>query len=196
MPEPVMEDGGGRLDDPNLWKGIATIVPVQSSEQAPFLAGNVRINVAKALESVYRSAALVIRLKSVVMTGDASVLLDMPGEFFSLVISTLDAVREKMDPLTYVACVALSRNEEGLEDSELETTIAELLDNEAGEHFPWYLGLTKGLLETARTNYGAWRGIEKLRISLVSDGWAKPVTGDTSTPRIQLVPRNFTWGLS
>lgn len=196
MPEPAMEDKRDRLDNPNLWKGIATVVPVQSPEQAPLLGANVRINVAKALESVYRSAALVIKLKGAVVTGDTGALLDMPDEFFSLVISTLDAVREKMDPLTYVACVALSRNEDGLDDRELETAIADLLDKDAGGHFPWYLGLTKNLLDSARTNLRALAGIEKLRASLVSDRWAESATGDTSGTRIKLVPRNFTWRAS
>jgi hypothetical protein len=105
---------------------------------------NFRVNVAKAFRAAWTTAKICFTAKKIALTGSVGPadIIGIATDIYTAVVSTLDALRERMHPLEYTACIVLSGSHD-LTPTEFEQQLTEFLV--AGSHadLPWYIGLTR-----------------------------------------------------
>jgi len=154
---------------------------------------NFRINVAKALKAAFLSTKTYIKAKVMIVTGtvNPAEALGMAKDVWDIVVTTLDALRERMGELEYVACVVLSGFEDGVSREDFEKELKDVLASELPPETPWYLGLTTTRLETARNSFKAVKNFDEVLQLLRDEDWLDEAGG-----KYKFKPRHYTWGFS
>jgi hypothetical protein len=132
-------------------------------------------------------------VKKIVLTGTLhpTEVLGIASDVYNIIVTTLDALREKMHPLEYTACVVLSSSPDGMTHQEFEKELTNFLVSGKGKDLPWYVGCTSGLLQDALAALQVKDGFTKLMDLLRKNDWLLEQEG-----KVKFKPRNFTWGVS
>jgi hypothetical protein len=178
-------------DEVAAWQGAGEVVPSDQTTQALIGGVNLRVDVLKAFRAVYISAKVVLSTKKIVLTGvtHPAELLGLAKDVFDAVVTTLDALRERMTALTYTACAILAQHPQGLSPEDLEKAIRDFLGGVSAADMPWYLGLTKDHAANALEELSRSKAFDDLMARLVDDDWIDRVDG-----RLRFRPRHYTWG--
>jgi hypothetical protein len=148
---------------------------------------NLRLNVVKALKSVYLTAKLAIKLK-----GSTVGLADLPGmakDAFDLVVAGLDSVRQTLSRPVYLIGVVLSGLEGPVTVDELRARLDAFIVEQAEQSFSWYFGIhAADIRETREILARDPKALEQLLAKLEAEQLATHA-GD----KWQARPRHFTW---
>jgi len=176
------------------WQEAVTRDAKADATQALIGGLNFRIDVMKAFKAVYLSAKIGIEAKLALVTGAISPAeaMNMASDAFDIIVTTLDALREKMSPLTYTACVLLSYFDTGVDPKIFESALKTFLADSDKVDMPWYLGLTQERLQAAREELAFPNGFAKLLTALDDHDWLEP----KDRPKLRFKPRHYSWGVS
>jgi hypothetical protein len=167
----------------------------QYDQQTKALFGevNIRLNVASALKAVWTTAKICFKAKKAALTGmlGPEEIMGIGADVFGVIVSGLNAIRETLLPLEYAASVVLSSFPEGATSDEFDKRLREFLETGKGVDLPWYLGMSKGNLQSA---------LEDLKqdgrfAELVRDLKEKDLITEEKG-QLTFKPRHFTWGFS
>jgi hypothetical protein len=154
------------------------------------LGRNFRINVAKALNAAY-STIKVVKEGIKAHAGDLANVdwLGMGSDAIKAITSIYEALVESMPPLEYVACVILSGHVDGVEPGPLRAEIEEFLKDPKSKKLPWYLHMSKGLIQNAQNSAKAKDWFDHLVTDLRKDDWLVE-----SGAILKYKSRNFEFG--
>ncbi len=173
----------------------AAVTEAPKDQQTKKLIGgvNLRLNVAKLFGAAWTATKMWIKVHAAGITGGASVLdgMELASEAFSLVATTLDAVRKTMPADAYVACVVLGSMPAGMTEVQLAAELNKLLATPTEHQFPWYLGLTTKRLAEAKKSMSALNAMPNLIIYLMKERWVAKYGQN-----LKFTERNREWGLS
>jgi len=178
-------------DREELSKAWADSIKTIEDAQVLALAGgmNFRIDLAKALVAVWLTAELYLKTVEAATTWTAAPvkLMGIPSKLFAAVVATLDAVREKMNPLVYVACAVLSQAPQGLTKVQLKQKLDDFFADPKSQTLPWYLGVDRTQFHEARGNYEGGEKLDDLIAALHEDKWI-----ENADERMTFKTRHFT----
>lgn len=179
----------------SAWHESATSESVKDPNTQWLLGGvNLRVNALKALKAVYLSTKLYLEGTLVLATGAIGPveIASLGKNLFDVVVTTLDALRERLRKSTYVACVVLAGAPAGLTPAELEHELKAFLVGAEATRLPFYMGFTESFLRDARNEIGAPGAFAVILEDLRQGKWVT-VADDG---RLSFKERHFVWGAS
>jgi hypothetical protein len=189
MPDPLPAAAQEFFDALN--HAVKRVPEQETAEQFRAFGGQWRLNLKHALAAAAKAVAGAATIVHV-LRGQAS-----PADFaggaalLTLWSSFLDAIRQKMTALQYVACVAIAKAPEGVTRDQLKTVIGEFLKTAESDPPPWWLGLSPKLLADAKVQLANLPADPSQFIEdLKKKGWAEEKDG-----MIAVRSRNFTLGI-
>jgi hypothetical protein len=156
------------------WSGIVEQPKTGSGQDKALGFGlNLRINVAKAFKAVWTTAKIFFAAEKIKLTGDLSpaTLMGVASDAFTLVVATLDALREKMGGAEYVACVVLSHAENGVAADGFKTYLQEFISKGLVKTLPWYTLISQPMIKELETALKDDDGFEALLGDLDKKNW-------------------------
>jgi hypothetical protein len=170
-----------------VWQGSYSKTPDPNTK---FLLGgvNIRLNAFQMLKAAWHTSEFCAKVKGVAVMAvlDPVGLLDLPMTLFHAISSGLEAVRESMTPLEYVACVVLA-GKESMPEAAFPHALRDFL--KPGAQCPWYVA-TRHQVEQARQTL-ADEGIGELIATLEQN---KRIRREDD--QLIFVPRNWELGIS
>ncbi|SIO12983.1 hypothetical protein SAMN05444166_2610 [Singulisphaera sp. GP187] len=141
---------------------------------------NFRINVSKAFKAAWTTAKIYFTAEKIKLTGDLSpaTLMGLASDAFTLVVATLDALREHMGGAEYVACVVLSRSEEGIPVGEFKKNLQDFIRLGGEQVLPWYIFISKPMIDELEQTLETDEKFEDLLEVLRNKDWIDE-KGDT-----------------
>jgi hypothetical protein len=176
------------------WNDAVQPLPRDAATQAFIGGANYRISVFGVLKATWQAVKLYVHGKIALATGAVTPveLLELVNGVREVVVSTLDAVRESLNELTYTACLVLAgAGDQGLTEVELKDELIRFLAGADAKSFPWYLGLTESFLTEARNGLAAPTGFGAALEDIRAKRFAIEQGG-----RLVFKDCHFTWGLS
>jgi hypothetical protein len=171
-----------------------SVVQDQDAEIQALIAGlNFRVDIVKAFKAAWITAKIYFTGQRIMMVGTTNPIevIGIATDVDNLVVTTLDALRERMLPLEYTACVVLSSSPDGMTEQEFKQRLTEFLVLDEGAELPWYLGLTRGHLQDSLAALQAKDGFINLMNLLRKNDWLLEESG-----KVKFKPRHYRWGLS
>ena len=162
-----------------------------------------RINVCKALKACFLTAKAILKGKIAIATAkiDPLSIMELGAEAFAAAVAVLDAIREKMSPIDYLICLALSARDDGLTKEELCTEVNDLLrmltptgESDAAEQptLPFYLSIRKADVDLAKNDWGDGSKVDDILAELLRSRTVDRVGPSKYTYH----DRDFEWGFS
>jgi hypothetical protein len=178
----------------SAWHEVAIKEVDKDPNTQALIAGmNLRVDALKALKAVYLTTKLYLKGKLAIATGDLrpQEIASLGKMLFDVVVTTLDALRERLRKSTYVACVVLAANPDGLTPVELERELKVFIEDADAAKLPFYMGFTEKFLHTARDEIEFPGGFDVVLDDLRKGKWVTESDG-----RLFFKERHFVWGVS
>lgn len=105
--------------------------------------------------------------------------------------SFLDAIRQKMTALEYVACVAISQSPDGAPISQFKEVVGAFILKAGANKQAWWLRLSEERLADAKLQLNNTSDVEDFVNKMVEKGWATNEGGS-----VKVRSRNFTLGIT
>jgi hypothetical protein len=188
------ENSLGSKEQQELAAAWKDVVEKSWDKQTQALIGglNFRFNVGKAFKAAWTTAKIYLVAKTAIVTGAITpAVLGLPADIWTVIVATLDALREKMLPLEYTACVVLSSSPDGMTEQEFQQQLRDFLVSGKGAELPWYLGLTASRRNDSLLALEAPDGFTDLMKLLRRNDWLIEDGG-----KVKFKPRHYTWGVS
>jgi hypothetical protein len=175
----------------DVWREAATAEVVADPNTQWLLGGvNLRVDLLKALKAAYLTTTLCLKGKLAIATGNLgpTEMLALGKLLFDACVTTLDALRERLRNSTYVACVVLAGNQDGLTEVELEREIKAFVDGADAAKLPFYMGFTESYLDEARKEIRSPNAFKVVLDDLRKGKWVTESDG-----RLFFKERHFVW---
>lgn len=188
------QDDVSLQDLQSAWKEVAIEEVVKDPNTQALLGGvNLRVDARKALKAVYLTTKLYLKGKLALATGDLGPqeIASLEKMLFDLVVTTLDALRERLRRSTYAACVVLAGNPTGMTPDELERELKVFVEGAAAAKLPFYMGFTEEFLRSVHNEIESPRAFQTILEDLRKGKWVTESDG-----RLFFKERHFVWGAS
>jgi hypothetical protein len=179
----------------HVWHSCANAVGAKDPNTQWLIGGvNVRVNALQALKAVYLSAKLYLQGSLALTTGSVGPIeiAKLGKNLFDLVVTTLNALRERLPKSTYAACVVLAGSQGGLTTAELERELKAFVESANSSKLPFYMGFTSDFLSDLRKELESPDAIGVIVDDLRRDQWILVEEDGRMTFR----ERHFVWGVS
>lgn len=175
-----------------IWKSVATKT-IDAQTKALYGGANFRLNVAKAFSAAWKATSLYFKMKKAALLGGPGIedVLGIGSDVVGLVTASLNAVREKLHPLAYVACFALSSAEQGIKSDTLKSRIEAFVRDCLANPRPWYASLPDKVVKEAANAMKDPDWFDTIVPLLRQQGWLEEKDGI-----MHFKPRDFVWGFA
>lgn len=175
----------------STWQGTANTAGVKDPNTQQLLAGmNFRVDARMALKAIYLTTKLYLTGKLALVTGDLGPeeMATLGKDLFDVVVTTLNALRERLRRSTYAACVVLAASPDGMTPAELETGLTSFLEGLAPAKLPFYMGFSENFVTEAHKEINSPRAFDELLTDLRKGKWVTESEG-----RLFFKARHFVW---
>ena len=134
-----------------LWEeAVETVGRPQTAAEAPFQGFNVRLNVLKALQATYETAAVAIKtLAAAHIAFDPVTWLGIGVEAAAAVRTIVSSLVQTMTPIEYITYVMLAQSPTGVAEPGLRQSVEDFIRNPDLYRFAWHLGMTEAMARRA-----------------------------------------------